>query len=159
MFNSVLATGRLPDQGLKPWRADRRYLDAYRRDFRDVTTLICQTQVYLDPRAAQAVRPWVNVPVGRELTDLPRLAPGLEALQAAVEAQGHEIFYADVTTPDVAATGLAVTRTIVPGAIGNFPAAFPFLGRGKAQDTAVRLGWRAHPLAEDDLTKIPLPHA
>lgn len=159
IFNAVLKKGRLPDQGLKPWRADRRYLDDYRPDFRDVTTLICQTQVHLDPRAVEQVRPWVDVPVGRELAGLPRLEPGLEALQSAVEAQGHEIFYADVTTPDIAATGLAVTRTLVPGTIGNFPAAFPFLGRRVAQEGAVRLGWRVHPRAEDDLTKIPLPHA
>jgi ribosomal protein S12 methylthiotransferase accessory factor len=159
VFNSVLAKGRLPDQGLKPWRADRRYLEDYRCDFRDVTTLICQPQVHLDPRAVEQVRPWVDVPQGRELAELPRLEPGLTALQRAVEATGREVFYADVTTPDVAATGLAVTRTLVTGTIGNFPAAFPFLGRRMIQDSAVRLGWRAQPLAEDELTTIPVPHA
>jgi hypothetical protein len=68
-------------------------------------------------------------------------------------------FYADVTTPDVAAAGLSVTRTLVPGTIANFPAGFPILGRRVAQDSAVRLGWRSEPMAEEDLTAIPLPHA
>jgi ribosomal protein S12 methylthiotransferase accessory factor len=136
-YTATVAGGRLPEQGLKPWRADRRYLDDYRADFRDVVSLICQTQVHLDPRAA----------------------PGLPAVRAAVEARGHEIFYADITTPDVAATGLRVTRTLVPGLIGNFPAAFPFLGQGEAAASAVRLGWRSTPLPEAELTTLPIPHA
>lgn len=160
LYHRVVASGRLPDQGLKPWRADRRYLDDYRPDFRDVVSLICQSQVFLDPRAVERVRPWVDVPVDRTRDDLPRLAArGLDTYRQAVEAAGYEIFFADVTTPDVAATGLRVTRTIVPGLIANSAAAFPYLGRAVAQDSAVRLGWRPAPLAEAELTAIPIPHA
>lgn len=154
-YAAAAADGRLPDQGLKPWRADRRYLDSYRPDFHDVITLICQTQVHLDPRAVDRVRPWVEIPMGRSMDDLPRAVD----LQTAVEAKGYEIFYADITTTDIAAAGLSVTRTMVPGLIGNFAAAFPLLGNRVAQDSAVRLGWRDTPLAEGDLTTIPVPHA
>jgi ribosomal protein S12 methylthiotransferase accessory factor len=160
VYNSVVASHRLADQGLKAWRPDRQYLDAYRHDFHDVTSLLCQPQVYLDPRAVDMIRPWVDVPAGISLDELPRLEPDtLETLQAAVESRGHEIYYADITTSDVAATGLRVTRTLVPGTIPNSPAAFHYLGRNVAQDSAVRLGWRSQPLAESELTTIPLPHA
>ncbi|GIG68351.1 YcaO-like family protein [Phytomonospora endophytica] len=159
-YGRAVANGRLPDQGLKPWRADRRYLDDYRPDFRDVPTLICQTQVHLDPRAVERIRPWVDVPLTRAVSDLPRLGGAdLDTYRKAVEAPGYEVFYADITTPDVAAAGLSVTRTLVPGLVGNFPAAFPFLGRGVVQDSAVRLGWRSEPRPEGDLTTIPIPHA
>lgn len=49
----VLAQGQadLPHLGnLKPYRADRRYLDSYREDFADVRDLLCQQQLHLDPR-------------------------------------------------------------------------------------------------------------
>ncbi len=159
-YSSAIARGRLPEQGLKPWRADRAYLDDYRSDFHDVFTLICQSQVHLDVRAQDSVRPWVDVKPLRELSDIPKLKSGsLDEYQSLIEARGYEIFYADITTPDVAATGMSVTRTIVPGTVGNFAAAFPFLGHGVIQDSAVRMGWRSEPLAEDELTRMPLPHA
>lgn len=160
VYHSVVANDQLADQNLKAWRSDRRYLDSYRRDFHDVTTLLCQSQVYLDPRAIERVRPWVDVPAGLSWDDLTRLQPDtLETFQAVVESRGYEIYYADITTSDVAAAGLRVTRTLVPGTVPNSPAAFHYLGRAVAQDSAVRLGWRAHPLAESELTTIPLPHA
>jgi ribosomal protein S12 methylthiotransferase accessory factor len=159
IYHQVVASGRMVDQGLKPWRADRRYLDDYRTDFHDVTSLLCQSQVFLDPRAVERVRPWVDVPVDRAVDDLPRLADRrLAEYQSRVEAAGHEIFYADVTAADVAATGLRVARTLVPGLVGNSPAAFPYLGRAAAARSAVQLGWRATPLPEAELTMIPIPH-
>lgn len=154
-YQATIAGGRLPDQGLKPWRDDRLYLDSYRPDFRDVTSLLCQSQVYLDPRAVARVRPWVDVPVGRKLDDLPRTAD----LRKAVERMGYEVYYADITTPDVAVAGLTVVRTLVPGLVGNFPAAFPLLGRDAIGEAAVRLGWRPTPLPEAELNPMPVPHA
>lgn len=50
------------DRILKPWRADRHYLDDYHPQFRDVTALLCQQQLFLDPRAQEAVRPWLDTP-------------------------------------------------------------------------------------------------
>jgi ribosomal protein S12 methylthiotransferase accessory factor len=160
VYNSVVRSGRLPDQGLKPWRSDRRYLESYRSDFRDVTNLICQSQLYLDPEAVSLIRSMVDVPSGTHIDDHPVL-PSNDgaAVKRAVESQGFEIFCADITTSDMAAAGWHVVRTLVPGTVPNSPAAFPFLGQGRVQQAAVELGWRPTPLAESDLTSLPLPHA
>lgn len=159
-YEAHIQRGRLPDQGLKPWRADRKYLDDYRQDFKDVVTLLNHAQVHLDPRAIERVRPWLDTPTTRSMDTVQRPTSGsLGAISEAVGAQGYEVFYADVTTPDVQAAGLRVTRTLVPGLVGNFPAAFPLLGRKVAQMGAVRLGWRSIPLSESELNSTPMPHS
>ena len=56
LFRQAVATGQLNADDLKPWRADRRYLDDYRSDMRDVNDLMCQQQIFLDPRAQERVR-------------------------------------------------------------------------------------------------------
>ncbi|WP_081736161.1 YcaO-like family protein [Amycolatopsis orientalis] len=145
---------------LKPYRADRRYLDSYRDDFGDVTDLLCQHQIYLDPRAAKRVAPWVrDLPDGR-WDDLPSLCERRQkAYQDRVEARGFEVISVDLTTCDVAAAGFHVVHTLVPGLVSNFPAGFPLWGNGRITDAAVALGWRDAPLAEGDLNVFPLPHA
>ncbi len=155
----AVADGWLPG-GFKPWRQDRAYQDDYRADFRDVVHLILQQQFFLDPRAVERVRPWVDVPPGADLAELPRLPDrSLAAYRARIEVRGYEIFYAEITTPDIAHTGMAVARVIVPGLVPNFPAAFPPAGGGRIQRAAVALGWRATPPGEDDLNYLPMPHA
>ncbi|SDI06856.1 ribosomal protein S12 methylthiotransferase accessory factor [Sinosporangium album] len=145
---------------LQPWRADRRYLDSYAADFHDVNDLMCQQQVFLDPRAADVVRPWLDTPVTRTFDDLPRVAErSLSAYRDIVESRGYEIVYVELTTQDVAKAGMRVVRVLVPGLVPNFPAAFPFLGRRRIQDAAVRLGWRDTALTEEELNYFPLPHA
>jgi ribosomal protein S12 methylthiotransferase accessory factor len=117
-------------------------------------------QVHLDPRAAETIRPWVTSDERVPLESVAALPDrSLGTYRQVLEAAGHEIVAVDVTTPDVAATGLRVVRTVVPGLVSNFPAAFPFNGRRRLQDAAVELGWRDTPLAEDDLNVFPLPHA
>lgn len=145
---------------LKPHRADRRYLDDYRPDFLDVSDLMCQQQVFLDPRAIDAVRPFTHVPATRDMASLPRLPDrSLATYQQRIEQQGFEICYLDCTTPDVAAAGMHAVRVVVPGLVGNAPAAFPLLGRRRIQDLPVRLGWRDAPLEEEALNRWPIPHA
>jgi len=152
--------GYMASDTFLPYRADRHYLDDLRPDFRDVTHLLMQQQIFLDPRAIERVRPWVEVSVGTTFADLPRLPERTLALyQSRIEAQGYEIFAADVTTADVAYVGLRVVRVLIPGLIPNFPAAFPPLGRGRVQNVAVKLGWRTTPLAESELNYFPMPHA
>jgi ribosomal protein S12 methylthiotransferase accessory factor len=159
-YRRAISRGRLPGLDLKPWRHDRRYLDSYRPDFRDVISLLCQAQIHLDPRAHELVRPWVDVPAELSFNDLPRLeSADLETYQNAIESRGYEIFYADVTTPDIHCAGLRVARVLVPGMIPNFPAGFPNLGRDIAQRSAIELGWCTTPLTEEQLNRIPLPHA
>lgn len=145
---------------LKPHRADRRYLDDYRPDFLDVSDLMCQQQVFLDPRAIDAVRHFTHVPATREMADLPRLPDrSLQTYRDRIEPQGFEICYVDCTTPDVAAAGMHAVRVVIPGLVGNAPAAFPLLGRGRVQQVPVDLGWRTEPLAEAALNRWPIPHA
>lgn len=159
LLRGMIATGEF-HADLKNWRADRHYLDDYRPDYHDVNDLMCQQQVFLDPRATELVRPWLDTPTTRTMAELPRLRDrSLTSYRAAVEGRGYEIFYVDITSPDVAASGLKVVRALIPGLAPNFPAAFPFLGKGRLQQAPVDLGWRAAPLREEELNLFPLPHA
>jgi ribosomal protein S12 methylthiotransferase accessory factor len=143
---------------LYPWRADRKYLDDCDPTFRDMITLARQPQIFLDPRARNIVRPWVDVSADRPLETLPSLPErSVGAYRRQIERCGYEIFYADVTTPDIALCGLYTVHVIIPGLVPNFPAAFPTLGGGRLQHQAVRLGWRETPHAEDALNRFPLP--
>ncbi|MDZ8172212.1 YcaO-like family protein [Microbacterium xanthum] len=156
----AMSRGELNSRSFKAWRADRAYLDSYREDMRDCDDLMVQQQVHLDPRAVHRVAPLLERPVTRTLADAPRLDSRTpDAYRRALEAAGHEVIVVDITSPDIASTGMAVVRAIVPGTVGNAPAAFPFLGGGRVQDLAVELGWRARPLAEDELNHFPIPHA
>ena len=160
LFRDAVRLGLKSGGFIKPWRSDRAYLDDFRGDFRDVGDLECQPQVYLDPRAIERVRPWLQ-PCGTiTCDDLPVLAErSADHYRALVEHAGLEVFCVDLTTPDVAASGLRVVRIVVPGLVPNFPAAFPFLGRRRLQDEAVELGWRERPLGEHELNLFPLAHA
>ena len=53
-FWSTTAKMMMGDQGLKPPREDRRYLDVYRNDFHDVTTLLCQLRGPPRPEGTRA---------------------------------------------------------------------------------------------------------
>jgi ribosomal protein S12 methylthiotransferase accessory factor len=156
----AMSRGELNSRSFKPWRADRAYLDAYREDMRDCDDLMVQQQVHLDPRAVKRVAPLLDRAVTRTFADAPRLDSRTpEAYRRALEGAGHEVIVVDITSPDIASTGMAVVRAIVPGTVGNAPAAFPFLGRGRVQDLGVELGWRTSRLAESDLNHFPIPHA
>ena len=154
-----VAWNMVPDV-LRPWRADRRYLDDFRTDFRDVADLLVQQQVFLDPRATERVRPWIDLPPDTALDGLPSLPDATpDTLRERVERRGFEVFAIDLTTPDVALGGLRVVRVLIPGLVPNFPAAFPPLGHGRVLKAAVALGWRTEPLAEDAVNLMPLPYA
>jgi ribosomal protein S12 methylthiotransferase accessory factor len=145
---------------VKPYRADRRYLDSYREDFADVRDLLCQQQIYLDPRAGERVAPLVRDLPTRSWDGLPDLGERrLAAYLARVEARGFEVITVDMTTCDVEAAGLSAVHTLVPGLVSNFPAGLPFWGNGRISRAAVDLGWRAEPLAETEFNVFPLPHA
>lgn len=159
IYRAEMAAGRKHAPFIKPWRADRRYLDSFRPDFRDVCDLESQAQVFLDPRSIARVRNWLDPPATRCFDTLPHMqSRSFDSYREPLEAAGHEVLVADLTTADVAACGMSVVRVIVPGLAGNFPAAFPFLGRRRLQDEAVTLGWRETPLAEEALNGFPLPH-
>ena len=144
----------------KPWREDRMYVDDYQDNYQDVIHLLNQSQFFLDPRAIEQVRPWLDVPATRRFADIPNLPQrSLINYQKHIESCGYEIFYIDLTTPDIRHTGLKAVRVIIPGLVPNFPAAFPPLGGGRVQNIPVQLGWRANPLPADELNYMPMPYA
>lgn len=134
---------------LKPWRADRRYRDAYRSDWRDMTTLACQVQLYLDPA--------MRAPLDDRLAGGPEVALDATAGNAPSSSggcvrllarRGLRAIAIDVTTPDVRSQGWLVVRVVVPGLYSNAPAAFPLLGGSRIADSLSRAA----------LCLLPLPH-
>lgn len=148
--HTAVTEGIVDGTALKPWRADRAYLDDYADDFRDVTDLLCQAQIHLDPRT----RPWTARLFSEgeqvELDDLRReLAVDEDPdhlwrhyRDECTRVGGAAPVSVDVTTPDVAATGLAVVRVTAPGTYGNAPAGF------QPRDPARRT----------NANRVPLPH-
>lgn len=150
----------LIDVPYKPFREDRRYLDDYRDDFRDVSDLLQQQEVNLDPRCLERVRSWVDTPRTRSFDSVPALPDRrLATYQEKVEARGYEIFYKDITSADVELTGLKAARVIVPGLVPNTSSAFPPLGGGRLMRAPVEMGLREKALTKEELNYQPLPHA
>ncbi|WP_440107179.1 YcaO-like family protein [Streptosporangium sp. H16] len=144
-----LAAGDLPEWErphgpLAPHRPDRAFASSYRPDFADVTDVTCHLQLLADPSFCARVLTRLargGIPAPAQPT-----ARGRFDMNAALVARGLQAVTVDLTTPDVAACGLAVARVIVPGLRATAPAAFPFLGDG------------ADPLpSRPDLS--PVPHA
>jgi len=159
-FWTSVRTGEKEIGYFKPYRADRRYLDSFAPDFRDVGDLEAQLQVHCDPRAtAQALR--ILRPDGvADLTALHRDFPRtLDGYRRVVERLGYEVVVVDLTTPDVAHAGYHVVRVVVPGLVSNFGAGFPLTGNGVIGRDGPRLGWRDTPLDPSQMTLLPLPHA
>ncbi|HEX4725545.1 MAG TPA: TOMM precursor leader peptide-binding protein [Pseudonocardiaceae bacterium] len=72
------------------------------------------------------------------------LADDLTACRDLVRANGMDLLVLDMTRPDI---GLPVVKVLVPG-LRHFWTRF---APGRLYDVPVRLGWRAAPLAEDQL--------
>lgn len=156
----ALSKGLLAGRSYKKWRADRKYLDDFRSDFRDVDDLMVQQEVYLDPRARQRMSHLLRPQTSRsgdsvEFNSIKTLAECVKVLDSA----DRRLITVDVTTTDVAATGLTVQRSLIPGTVGNSPAAFPYLGNNVVQREAVSLGWVETAHQEEDLNYFPMPHA
>jgi ribosomal protein S12 methylthiotransferase accessory factor len=144
---------------LKPHRADRRYRDDYRSDWRDVLDLACHSQLWLDPRMEPALAPIVGEAPPVTLDRLPKVTGDVRAgYIRRLLAQGLRPCAVDMTTPDVAATGARVVRVVAPGAYSNPPAAFAFLGGRRLYTDPVVLGLREVAAEEEELVLAPLPH-
>lgn len=157
---SAIRDGLLPGRSYKAWREDRCYLDDFRPDLKDVDDLLVQQEVFLDPRAVEHVAPLLDRVPTREPSTVNELPNDrLSTYMEKVYGHGNRIIVVDITSPDVASCGLTVIRTLVPGTVGNTPAAFPYLGNGVVVQEAVKLGWRDRPLAEEDVNNFPMPHA
>ncbi|WP_153427430.1 YcaO-like family protein, partial [Streptomyces alkaliphilus] len=130
-FHRAVRAGRVDPRPFRPHRADRRYALDFRPDLRDVNDVRLHLQLHLDP-AVQDAR------LDRLRRPLPATAPpdgaeesvgaDLPALLDLTDRHGLRVIAADLTTPRVRRHGWHVARVIVPGLVGNAPAAFPFLG-------------------------------
>lgn len=159
----LMRDGVLDRRVYKPFRADRAYRDAYRADWRDVVDLGCHAQIYLDPRMEEFLGRFASPGPRQPLSAVPGL-PEAErrdlraAYLARLAAIGLEAFSVDVTTRDVASAGVRVVRVVVPGMVGNAPAAFPPLGGRRLYEEPARQGALPRLLAEDEVFLAPIPH-
>lgn len=138
-----------PASPLRPWRADRAYLDSYAPDLSDVRDYGCHLQLALDPAfqqrfEAELEEAWSSP--SRPLSWVQQADLGATA--SRLHESGHPILAVDVTTDDVRRVGLHVTRVLVPGLVGNSAAGFPLLG-GERQRAL---------LAGRTRRTLPLPH-
>lgn len=157
---TAIRKGLLPGRSYKKWRRDRRYLDDFREDLKDVDDLLIQQEVFLDPRAVDRVKPLLDIPATRSISSVSQLKDSqLASYIERIHARGMRVITVDITSRDVASCGLHVIRTLIPGTIGNTPAAFPYLGRNMVAEEAVRLGWVDSPRPEGSMNPFPMPHA
>ncbi|GAB4125905.1 MAG: hypothetical protein Tsb0027_25080 [Wenzhouxiangellaceae bacterium] len=160
---TAMSAGMLDASVYKPWREDRRYVQSYRSDYRDLTDLGCHSQFYLDPDAhyhAQRLTAPEQSCHFADIKAMPEVGRSDPAAHISLLARhGFQAWCVDVTTPDVALAGLSVVRVLVPGLYPNAPAAFPFLGGKRLYEEPCAQGWLGHSLKFDDLEFAPLPHS
>ncbi|MFJ3616791.1 YcaO-like family protein [Streptomyces iakyrus] len=149
-FWTGVRAGRYSHRPYRPYRSDRAYRDDFRADLRDINDVCLHVQYHLDPRTQ-----------GSRLDRLRAPGPSRPAPPGAgsgtATTSGPRAIAVDLTTPEVRAAGLHVTRVLVPGLSCNAPAAFPFLGGRRLYEEPVARGWVPGPLAEADLVLEPLP--
>src|SRR5439155_22359327 len=80
------------------------------------------------------------------------------ALSARVVAAGSSVYAVDVTSPDVAALGLVVTKVVAPELCAlDVVQSARFLGGRRLYEAAAELGLGKGPLSESDLNPDPHP--
>ena len=99
---------------------------------------------YLEPDDAAPARRREDFPGGR----CGDLLESIEVCRRQIETCGMEMLVLDQTRAD---TGMPAVRVVVPG-LRHFWARF---GPGRLYDVPVALGWRAAPIAEEDLNPVP----
>ncbi|WP_030143818.1 YcaO-like family protein [Mycetocola saprophilus] len=139
-------------------REDRRYLRDTGTHFSRVRDLGAHVQVWLDPEVHPLARRFREPALGLvDIADIPATAPA-DVYRRLIDA-GHQIFARDLTTSDVATTGLSVVRVVVEGLVPNAPAAFAYLGCPRFAEAALARGWRPRiPTEPEDFTLVPPPH-
>lgn len=157
---SAIDAGTVERGAIKSWRADRRYRLSYRQSHLSVTDLLAQLQYNLDPAAQAEYLPMLEGPVTDSVERMPGLPERTPACYVErLAAAGLNPHYVDITTPDVAVCGLRAVRVIVPGLIGNAPAAYPPLASHRVRSMGVTLGWRTTLLSREDFNTRPMPYA
>ncbi len=157
----AVAAGDIEEHVFLPFRADRRYGASVSADYRELVDLPAIAQLYLDPALQRGA--WDRL--------CPQTSIALDAICPVKAASPHAAYLehlsmaglhavaVDLTTPDVARTGLRVVRVVVPGLVGNGPPAYPLRGGRRLYDVPVAMGWSTAPLTQDDLVNQPLPLA
>jgi ribosomal protein S12 methylthiotransferase accessory factor len=160
-FWSGVRSGRLAQAPYRSWRADHGYRATFRADWRDLTVLDVNVQLYLDPVMQGEPLQRLRRPRGSDrLGALPSVCGDARAgYLELLRAQNLSAVSVDLTTSDVAATGLRVVRVVVPGLYHNAPAAFPLLGGRRLYSEPLIRGWIARPVNEEDIVRHPLPFA
>ncbi|WP_211585486.1 YcaO-like family protein [Mobiluncus mulieris] len=157
---AAIEAGVLPRGAMRPYSPNRDYLSTFRPDFSDCTDLLVQQQLYLDPKAQALVENLLKPNDTIFPEDLPELpCRSLACYQKEIENKGYEIISVDITPPDIKSVGVEVYRVIIPGLLGNAAAAYPPLGKGRAFNLPVELGWWDQPVSEDSFNRFPIPHA
>ena len=122
-------------------RVDRSYLQDIGEHFEAARDLGAHVQVWLDSRM-HVLAERFRTPTGG-LVDIEKVAAvPMEAVHRRLARAGHEVYTRELTTNDVALTGLSVVRVVVGGLVPNAPAAFAYLGCPRIADVAVARGWR-----------------
>ncbi|WP_244296447.1 YcaO-like family protein [Paenarthrobacter nitroguajacolicus] len=139
-------------------REDRRYLDSVGPDFEFVRDLGAHVQVWLDPRTHHLAQRFTEPACGMvDIDAVPYVS--MPELYSRLEAAGHTVYTRDLTTSDVAVTGLSVVRAVVGGLVPNAPAAFAYLGCPRIGTAALQRGWRSTaPELPQHFTLTPPPH-
>ncbi|WP_067823336.1 YcaO-like family protein [Nocardia inohanensis] len=143
-----------PRSPLQPWRRDRGYRDGYGEELDRLVDYGCHLQLFLDPAVQREFRaeleisstseiPLSVLPDATELTDA-------RALAARIAETGAQVAVVDVTTEDVAPTGMRAVRVIATGLYSNSAAGMPFLGGRRLAEALTARGTTRRVL--------PLPH-
>jgi ribosomal protein S12 methylthiotransferase accessory factor len=151
----------MPDHVFLPYRTDRSYLDAVGENFRNLVDLPAVAQLYQDRRMQAGTALLRLEPRDRVGIDqIPAVAGSArESYLAALARHGIDAVVVDLTTDDIARSGLRVVRVLAPQLVGNGPPAFPLHGSPRLLEVPAALGWNVHPRTRADLVTVPLPLA
>lgn len=137
-------------------RADQRYLDDAGRHLRHVRDLGAHVQIWQDPRTHHLARRFTDPSLGTvPISEIPGVSA--RQLRRRLAEAGHTVIVKDLTTADVAPTGLAVARVLVTDMVPNAPAAFTYYGMPRFQQAARERGWPV-PEGPEDFLLTPAPH-
>lgn len=103
-------------------------------------------------------------PLRQDVADVPSIrASGAELLAELLhrsERQLPEVAAVDLTTPEIAALGVHVTKVIAPEAVPLAPDhRFPFLAHRRLYETPVAMGLQDEPATASELNPMPHPFA
>lgn len=137
-------------------RADNRYLDDAGQQFEKVRDLGAHVQMWQDERVHHLAERFTD-PVGGmcSIDEIESVSPA--QLRRRFANKGHQVIVKDLTTPDIAPTGLAVARVVVTDMVPNAPAAFAYYGMPRFATVAQERNLPV-PQGPNDFTLTPAPH-